>query len=103
MVMNVGKRPSFADGDGVSIVSPEQMMRACCCVSHPGPSFPSALYAQEAHIIKEYSQDFYGEQVEIEIKRFLRPEMAFASLQELQLRIQSDIETAKMLTSQTID
>ena len=53
--------------------------------------------------MKEYRQDFYGEEVEIEIKRFLRPEMAFANIQELQLRIQKDIETAKLLTSQTLD
>ena len=62
-----------------------------------------SLRAQEVHIIKEYTEDFYGEEVEIDIKRFLRPEMAFANIQELQLRIRNDIETAKLLTSQTLD
>ena len=62
-----------------------------------------SLRAQEVHIIKEYTEDFYGEEVEIDIKQFLRPEMAFANIQELQLRIRNDIETAKLLTSQTLD
>eukprot|EP00271_Cylindrocystis_brebissonii_P006500 TRINITY_DN19276_c0_g1_i1.p1 TRINITY_DN19276_c0_g1~~TRINITY_DN19276_c0_g1_i1.p1 ORF type:complete len:586 (-),score=102.93 TRINITY_DN19276_c0_g1_i1:654-2411(-) len=68
MVMNVGKRPTFVDGDGLSV---------------------------EVHVLHKFAEDFYGQQMRVAVLGFLRPERAFASLDELVSTIHANIETAR--------
>lgn len=73
-VLNVGKRPTFVDGDGATI---------------------------EVHVMgasdaaKLYERDFYGETMRVEVRGFIRPEMRFESLPELVTRIRADIGLAR--------
>ncbi|KAL2632811.1 hypothetical protein R1flu_004290 [Riccia fluitans] len=69
MVMNIGNRPTFADGGGISV---------------------------EVHILHDYGDVyFYGEQLSLLVVGFIREEMQFKSIGELVQRIQADIETAR--------
>eukprot|EP00959_Pyramimonas_sp_CCMP1952_P201946 4222902-Pyramimonas_sp.AAC.1 len=73
MVMNLGNRPTFADGDGISA---------------------------EVHIMHDYGRDFHGERLSVVVLGYLRPELRFASLTELVDRIHKDIGLSKaMLTN----
>ena len=67
-VINVGQRPTFADGDGVTI---------------------------EVHVMRTMGRDFYGETMECVALGYLRPEMRFAGLRELVGRIMTDIGLAR--------
>ena len=49
----------------------------------------------EAHIMQEYSSDFYGEELKLLVVGFIRPEMSFTGLDELIDRIQTDKGLAK--------
>ncbi|KAL2634661.1 hypothetical protein R1flu_006140 [Riccia fluitans] len=69
MVMNIGNRPTFADGGGISV---------------------------EVHILYDYGDVyFYGEQLSLLVVGFIREEMQFKSIGELVQRILADIETAR--------
>ena len=68
MVLNLGQRPTFADGDGISV---------------------------EAHLLHSFSGDFYGREVRALVLGFLRPELKFASLPDLLDRIRADIGLAR--------
>lgn len=70
MVMNIGRRPTFVDGDGITV---------------------------EVHILHPFQQDFYGRRVQVALVSFLRPEVKFQSLQELITRIQTDVGIAKTM------
>jgi len=70
MVMNIGKRPTFVDGDGITV---------------------------EVHILHPFQQDFYGQCVQVAIVSFLRPEVKFQSIQELISRIQTDVGVARIM------
>jgi len=73
MVMNIGQRPTFADGEGVSV---------------------------EVHIMYDYSRDFHGERLRVVLVGYLRPELRFPSMTVLVDRIQTDIGLARsMLTN----
>lgn len=65
-VCNVGTRPTFEDGEDV----------VC-----------------EVHLF-DFSDDLYGRRVEVAFMRFLRPERAFASADELKKQIEADITAA---------
>jgi riboflavin kinase len=73
-VLNVGKRPTFVDGDGTTI---------------------------EVHVMgstdatPEYDRDFYGETMRVDVCGFIRPELRFDSLPELVARIKADIGLAR--------
>ena len=67
-VINVGQRPTFADGDGVTI---------------------------EVHVMETMGRDFYGETMECVALGYLRPEMKFKGLRELVGRIMTDIGLAR--------
>ncbi len=67
-VINVGQRPTFADGAGVTI---------------------------EVHVMETMGRDFYGETMECVALGYLRPEMRFAGLRELVGRIMTDIGLAR--------
>ncbi len=38
------------------------------------------LYLQEVHILNQFSEDFYGERLNIVVLQYLRPERDFDSL-----------------------
>lgn len=48
----------------------------------------------EAHIV-DFEQDIYGQSVELEVHKFLRPIQKFNSLEEVQRQVEKDIEEAK--------
>jgi len=64
MVMNVGNRPTFADGAGLSV---------------------------ELHLLHEYEQDFYGEEMVAIVCGSVRAEQKFDSLDALVAQIRQDI------------
>ena len=45
--------------------------------------------------IDEFSQDLYGEKIVVSFLEFIRPEMKFASIEELKAQMASDIEVAR--------
>ena len=48
----------------------------------------------EAHIL-DFEDDIYGENVVLEVHKFLRPIQKFGSLEEVQEQVKKDIEEAK--------
>ena len=48
----------------------------------------------EAHIL-DFNEDIYGQFVELEVYKFLRPIQKFSSLEEVQKQVNKDIEEAK--------
>ncbi len=48
----------------------------------------------EAHIL-DFDQDIYGQVVELEVHKFLRPIQKFGSLEEVLKQVKKDIEEAK--------
>ena len=48
----------------------------------------------EAHIL-DFNQDIYGQVVELEVHKFLRPIQKFGSLEEVLKQVKRDIEEAK--------
>lgn len=73
MVMNIGKRPTFENGDG------------------DGESDVSV----EVHIMHNYQGDFYGKDAKVVVLGYIRPEVKFAGIQELLRRIHADIGIAR--------
>jgi len=67
-VVNVGERPTFADGEGVTV---------------------------EVHALRDFGRDFYGETAQVVVVGFLRPEMRFDGFQALVAQIMADIGIAK--------
>jgi len=60
------------------------------------PTFPSGAPSVEMHII-DRQIDLYGEKVVIAYRKFLRPEMRFASGEELAAQISRDVEETRAL------
>ncbi len=52
------------------------------------------LVTVEAHIL-DFDRDIYGQSVELEVHRFLRPIQKFNSLEEVLKQVKEDIEEAK--------
>ena len=48
----------------------------------------------EAHVL-DFDQDIYGQVVELEVYKFLRPIQKFGSLEEVRNQVKKDIEEAK--------
>lgn len=46
--------------------------------------------------IYDFAEDIYGEEIEVYIKDFKRPEMQFADLEELQERLRLDVEEGRL-------
>ncbi|CAI5951530.1 unnamed protein product [Closterium sp. NIES-64] len=67
MVLNVGRRPTFVDGDDVTV---------------------------EVHILSSFEDDFYGEELQVVVLGYIRPERKFSSLDDLVSQIKSDIAVA---------
>lgn len=66
-VANLGRRPTVADNADPTL---------------------------EVHLL-DWSGDLYGQDLEVRFTRFLRPEMKFSGLEELQAQIQRDITAAR--------
>ena len=49
----------------------------------------------ETHALRDYGRDFYGEDMEVVVVGYLRPEMKFDGLDALKAQIGADCETAK--------
>ena len=69
-VLNIGARPTFADGAGDTI---------------------------EVHLMHDYGRDFYGEKLRVLVLGFTRPELKFASIGDLVARIRADVGQAAAL------
>ncbi len=72
-VLNIGKRPSVHADSPVVV---------------------------ELHLL-DFEQDIYGQDVEVRLQSFLRPEQTFASLEELKGQIALDVESARALFAQS--
>ncbi|XP_069817923.1 riboflavin kinase [Dendropsophus ebraccatus] len=59
------------------------------------PFYKNTKKSVETHIIHQFKEDFYGEQLSIVIVGYIRPEKSFDSLDSLIAAIHSDIEEAK--------
>ncbi len=66
-VTNLGTRPTVSDSMSISV---------------------------ETHIF-DFNQDIYGTNIEVQLMHFLRPEMKFQSVEELQKQMKSDADFAK--------
>jgi len=71
-VLNIGKRPSVQDNSPVVV---------------------------ELHLL-DFDRDIYGEDVEVCLQSFLRPERTFESLDELKAQIARDVEKARSIFEQ---
>jgi riboflavin kinase/FMN adenylyltransferase len=65
------------------------------------PTFSAQVRTVEAHIL-DFSEEIYGEFVELRFLHKLREEKQFTSPQALQQQIESDIEQARSITSQEV-
>ncbi|KAK9837891.1 hypothetical protein WJX74_007326 [Apatococcus lobatus] len=68
-VVNIGKRPTYGDSPAISI---------------------------EAHVLKQYPEDFYGKPMQLTLHGFIRPEIKFSGLEALTDQIKMDIGAAKV-------
>ena len=68
-VLNVGARPTFADGDDVSV---------------------------EVHVLHSYGEDFHGRRLAVAAGGFIRPEARFPSPRALVARSRADIAAARV-------
>ncbi len=59
------------------------------------PSIENKPYSIEAHIL-DFEEMIYGEELEIRFLAYLRPEITFASLEDLKLQIQNDVAAARL-------
>lgn len=63
------------------------------------PTFPGRSRGLEVHIL-DFNRNIYGQKLRVYFYQRLREERAFASLEELRLQIQADIETGRRILSQ---
>lgn len=59
------------------------------------PFYQNTTKSMETHILHEYENDFYGQELRVIILGYLRPEKNFTSLNELIAAIKNDILQAK--------
>ena len=62
------------------------------------PSIAGKPYSVETYIF-DFTDTIYGQPVEIRLLRYLRPEMRFASVEELKAQIQKDVAVVKNMLS----
>ena len=58
----------------------------------------NAALSFEAHLL-DFAEDLYGQELEIALTSYLRPEQAFPNLEALQLQIREDIGLARRILS----
>jgi riboflavin kinase/FMN adenylyltransferase len=66
------------------------------------PTFDKKDVLLEVHIF-DFNADIYGQQIVVEFVSFLRPELKFASAEELTIQIAADCEEAKRVLARTRD
>ena len=59
------------------------------------PSYDNSQRTIESYILDEFENDFYGEELKIEITNYIRAESNYSSLDHLIMAIHNDIETTK--------
>ena len=83
------------------VYAAEVIYRGRCyrAVSNVGisPSVPGKPYSVETYIF-DFTDTIYGQFVEIRLRRYLRPEMTFASVEELKAQIQRDAAAVKNMS-----
>lgn len=62
------------------------------------PTFDAGHVSIETHLL-DFEGDIYGERLELELVAHIRPETAFASVEDLVAQIAKDVETARELLS----
>ena len=60
------------------------------------PTVDDESYITVETFIIDFDKEIYGEQVVLEVHKFLRPIQKFNSLQEVQKQVQKDVEMAKI-------
>lgn len=65
------------------------------------PVFEGEKVLLEIHLF-EFEQDIYGKRIEVQFLKFIRPEMRFASPEELQEQITKDIDESKNYLNDTV-
>jgi len=63
------------------------------------PFYGNNATSAEVHIIHRYSSDFYGEEVQVIVTGYLRPEKNYNGVDELIEDIKLDIQVAKLVLS----
>ncbi|CAI5980683.1 unnamed protein product [Closterium sp. NIES-65] len=87
MVLNVGRRPTFVDGDDVTVVRDDVTVILLLYIL-------PIVALQEVHILSSFEDDFYGEELQVVVLGYIRPERKFSSLDDLVSQIKSDIAVA---------
>ena len=59
------------------------------------PSYDNTQRTIEAYILEEFENDFYGEELRIEVTHYIRAESNYVALDHLIMAIHNDIETTK--------
>lgn len=59
------------------------------------PSYDNSQRTIESYILEEFDNDFYGEELKIEITNYIRAESSYSSLDHLIMAIHNDIEATK--------
>ncbi len=78
-------------------ISGEQEPRLCVLDQGVHPTLPEGKPTIEAYIL-DFDRDIYGQTVELEYLRFLRPEFKFATVDDLITQMQQDVEEARRTT-----
>lgn len=65
------------------------------------PFYQNTSKSMETHILHEYKNDFYGEELRVIILDYLRPERNFNSVNELIEQIKNDIAKAHEILDQS--
>ncbi|XP_011882808.1 PREDICTED: riboflavin kinase [Vollenhovia emeryi] len=59
------------------------------------PYYKNKTKSMEVHLLHEFEDDFYGEELKVIISGYIRPEKDFSSLDELIVEIKNDIVVAE--------
>lgn len=62
------------------------------------PTFEGADQRIETHLL-DFQGDIYGHEIEVELLSFIRPEMRFASVEDLVTTLQNDLEQVRALSA----
>ena len=56
------------------------------------PVYDNTAKTMEAHLIGSFSEDFYGERLSVELRKYIRPEALYSDFDSLIIAISSDIQ-----------
>jgi riboflavin kinase/FMN adenylyltransferase len=66
------------------------------------PTFDGFDTRIETHIL-DFNEDIYGQEIEVELVAFIRPELRFTTVDSLIEAIHGDIDTVRSITEQTCE